>query len=156
MTTRDGYSVSVEVTVPRAIAAVRLRLPPARIPTLFASYLNRVYAAGSSASLGLDGQNIFVYRDPPDAGGELDVEFGVGVAESFSPIGEIRYSELPTGTVATTTHWGDYGLLSGAHEAIVEWCRANGRTRAGPRWEVYGHWRPNEDPRTDVYYLLNP
>lgn len=25
---------------------------------------------------------------------------------------------------------------------------------AGPRWEVYGHWREGTVPRTDVYYLV--
>ena len=40
---------------------------------------------------------------------------------------------------------------------IAAWCRANDRLRAGPSWEVYGHW--NADPaqlRTEIYYLLKP
>jgi hypothetical protein len=39
--------------------------------------------------------------------------------------------------------------------AMIRWCQANERVRAGPRWEVYGDW--NDDPgllRTAVYYLL--
>jgi effector-binding domain-containing protein len=58
-------------------------------------------------------------------------------------------------TAAMTTHHGDYGRMSEANAAILAWCRANGRLRAGPSWEVYGHW--HEDPaqlRTEVYYLL--
>jgi hypothetical protein len=45
--------------------------------------------------------------------------------------------------------------LGEANEAILAWCRAHDRRRAGPSWEVYGHW--HEDPaklRTEVYYLL--
>jgi hypothetical protein len=49
--------------------------------------------------------------------------------------------------------------MHGAHDAIHQWCKANGRTFAGPSWEVYGHWTDecNRDPskiRTDIYYLL--
>ena len=61
--------------------------------------------------------------------------------------------------MATTTHYGPYGQLRGAHEAIHRWCGNNGYTLAGPSWEVYGHWEDawNSDPskiRTDVFYLL--
>ena len=58
---------------------------------------------------------------------------------------------------AMTTHHGDYRGLGDANAAILAWCRAQGRVRAGPSWEVYGHWQV--DPaqlRTDVYYLLQP
>ena len=45
--------------------------------------------------------------------------------------------------------------LGEANAAIIAWCRANDRLRAGPSWEIYGHW--NDDPAmlsTEVYYLL--
>jgi len=101
----------------------------------------------------LDGQNIFVYREAAD--GQMDIEFGVGTSAPFAPVGNVRYAALPTGEVAATTHWGDYGGLKGAHAAVVAWCRANGHRRAGTLWEIYGHWR--DDPaerRTDIYHLL--
>ena len=66
-----------------------------------------------------------------------------------------RYSQTPHGVAAMTTHYGDYGLLGEAHAAILAWCRANDRLRAGPSWEVYGHWQA--DPAklsTEIYYLL--
>jgi effector-binding domain-containing protein len=68
-------------------------------------------------------------------------------------------SATPAGTVAATTHFGPYGLLCQAHEAIRLWCANNGYTLAGPNWEIYGHWKDewNTDPTkitTDVFYLL--
>jgi effector-binding domain-containing protein len=63
--------------------------------------------------------------------------------------------ETPHGVAAMTTHYGDYGRLGEANAAILSWCRANDRLRAGPSWEVYGHW--HADPaqlRTEIYYLL--
>ena len=150
-------SVSLRQATPRAIAAVRVRLPIGRVPSTFAEYLDQVYAAGRGGAIQLDGQNIFVYRSGAGADTEVDVEFGVGVKSPFSPLGAVRYSELPVGDVATATHWGDYARLGEAHDAVIAWCRTHGRALTGTRWEVYGHW--NDDPaqrRTDVYYLLAP
>ena len=150
----NGHVVSVQVAAPRAFAAVRARLPIARVPTSFANYLNQVYAAARDGSIQLDGQNIFVYRDG-GAGDEVDVDFGVGVTQPFASAGSVTYSQLPTGEVATTTHWGNYTGLGDAHAAVKAWCRANKREHTGTRWEVYGHW--TDDPsqlRTDIFYLL--
>jgi len=150
------YSVSLQVATPRAIAAVRKRLPISRVPVVFAESLDQVYAVGRSGAIALDGQNIFVYRSVPGAADDVEVEFGVGVKAPFSSLGPVEYSALPTGDVATTTHRSDYSRLGEAHAAVIAWCRARNRALAGPRWEVYGHWHEGEEPRTDVYYLLAP
>jgi DNA gyrase inhibitor GyrI len=72
--------------------------------------------------------------------GEVGVEFGVGVTAHFAPAGLVQFVELPTGTVATVTHWGDYARLGEAHAAVIAWRRTQGHELAGPRWELYGHW----------------
>lgn len=149
----NDYVVSVTRGAPRTIAAVQARLPLSRVPAEFARHLDKVYAA-RAAGLRVDGQNIFIYRDVPGEPGIVDAEFGVGTASVFAPIGDVHLVQLPVGDVATTTHWGSYAALGGAHQAVIAWCNANGRVRAGPRWEVYGHWNDNETPRTDIYYLL--
>jgi len=147
-------SVSLQLATPRAIAAVRARLPVHRVPASFTMYLNQVYTAARYGAIQLDGQNIFVYR-----GGAMDddaeIEFGVGVRSPFEARGAVIYSELPTGEVAVATHWGDYAKLDVAHSAVIAWCEANGRERTGTRWEIYGHW--TDDPahrRTDVLHQL--
>jgi len=150
-----GPSVSLQVAAPRAIAAVRARIPMRDVSVRFPEYLNHVYAAARDGAMQLDGQNIFVYRGGADPNEEVDIEFGVGVAAPFSGAGPVRYSEVPGGDVATATHWGAYARLGEAHAAVIDWCGVHDRTLTGTRWEVYGHW--NEDParcRTDVYYLL--
>lgn len=149
----EEYPVRLEHAQPRSIAALRVRLPIREVPRRFADYLNQVYAVGRSGAIKLDGQNIFVYSG--DADGEADVEFGVGAIESFAPVGAVVHSATPSGVVATTTHWGDYARLGAAYDAVKAWCRSQGRSIAGPRWEVYGHW--SDDPakrRTDIFYLL--
>ena len=148
--------VSLHMATPRGMAAVRARLPAARISAAFGQYLNEVYAAARANGIPIDGQNIFVYRNT-ESPNELDVEFGVGVSSRFAPNGSVAYAELPVGEVATATHWGDYARLGETHKAVIDWCKANNRKRTGTRWEIYGHWY--DDPakiRTDIYWLLEP
>jgi effector-binding domain-containing protein len=150
-----GYDVAVQRVAPRALAAVRARLPMQRVPAVFASYLDQVYAAGKLGVVQLDGQNIFVYRSVAESPGDVDVEFGVGVRAPFASAGHVRMVQLPVGDVAMTTHRGPYSGLGGAHTAVIEWCRTRGLTLTGTRWEVYGHWVEDASKlQTDVYYLL--
>ena len=149
----SNYRVSIQQVAARPIAAVRARVAADRVSAEFARHLDQVYAASRSNGLRLDGQNIFVYREAGD--GFLEVDFGVGALANVPTVGAVRQTETPAGRVAMTTHWGDYGVLGRAHDAVIRWCEENGHERAGPRWEVYGHW--TDDPtkvRTDVFYLL--
>jgi hypothetical protein len=153
MAVDQAPAVSVQTAPARGMAAVHARLAAARIPAAFGTYLDQVYAAARAGAVTVDGQNIFLYRD--GGNGELEVDFGVGVAAPFPATGAVRYTELPTGRVATATHLGDYDQLGRTHSAVIDWCRANGHALAGPRWEVYGHMGPGVEPRTDVYWLLS-
>ena len=82
-------------------------------------------------------------------------EVGVQIFEDFTPADPVIVSSTPAGRVATTTHFGAYRDLRKAAAAIVEWCAANDHRLAGPSWEVYGDWTPDESQlRTDVYFLL--
>lgn len=155
MTLSHEYAVSVQTAAQRTIAAVHARLPIGAVPNMFRRYLDQVYAAARAGVMQLDGQNVFVYRDAPDQPAEADVAFGVGVTTPFVTVGNVEPTSLPVGEVATTTHWGRYAALGAAHHAVIDWCRMHGRRRAGPRWEVYGHWTEDESRlRTDVFYLL--
>jgi effector-binding domain-containing protein len=100
------------------------------------------------------GRHVAIYWD-----GLINLDVGVELAAPFAGHGEVVGANLPTGLTATTTHFGPYGKLAAAHQAIRDWCSVNGPTLAGPSWEIYGHWEDawNTDPtriRTDVFYLL--
>ena len=157
MTLSHDYTVSLQTAASRTIAAVHARLPISAVPNTFRRYLDQVYAAARAGAVHLDGQNVFVYRDTPDRPTETDVAFGVGVTAPFVAVGAVAPTLLPIGEVATTTHRGSYAELDAAHDAVIAWCRQRGRRRAGPRWEVYGHWTEDEAQlQTDVFYLLEP
>ncbi len=100
------------------------------------------------------GRNVAVYWD-----GKIRLEVGVELAGPFAEDGEVVCSATPAGAVASATHFGPYGGLGVAHDAVRRWCKANNHRLAGPNWEIYGHWQNewNTDPsriRTDVYYLV--
>jgi effector-binding domain-containing protein len=86
---------------------------------------------------------------------------GAEVNGPFVERDDLVRSATPAGTIASVTHMGPYGGLGAAHQAIHEWCSARNHRLAGPRWEIYGHWKSewDTDPsqiRTDVFYLLAP
>jgi effector-binding domain-containing protein len=147
------YDVHEVILAARPVAGVRAQVPQGRVAQEFGRYLDQVYAAARAGAVHLDGQNIFIYRAA--TADQLTVDFCVGVTAPFAAVGAVVPLETPDGVAAMTTHWGDYGRLGDANAAILAWCKANDRMRAGPSWEVYGHW--HADPaqnQTEVYYLL--
>jgi effector-binding domain-containing protein len=100
------------------------------------------------------GRHVAIYWD-----GSIRLEVGVELHGPFTEQGEVVLSATPAGPVAIATHFGPYGGLGAAHDAIRQWSTANNHSLAGPNWEIYGHWLPewNANPsqiRTDVCYLL--
>jgi hypothetical protein len=84
------------------------------------------------------GRHVAVYLDcQADL---INLEIGVELESPFAGSGEVVGSATPAGLVATTTHYGPYGQLGAAHDAIHQWCKSNGHTLAGPIWVFYGHW----------------
>ena len=153
MTPSTAYVVREVIAAARPVAGVRAQVARGGVAREFSRHLDQVYAAGRARAVELDGQNIFIYR--ACTADQLTVDFCVGIKAPFAAVGAVVPLETPHGAAAMTTHQGDYGRIGEANAAIIEWCRANGRRRAGPSWEVYGHW--SEDPaklRTEIYYLL--
>ena len=149
----SNHAVHEVTVIPRQVAGVHAKVRRGFVGVEFGPYLNQVYAAGKMGAVSLDGQNVFIYRSATET--ELTCDFCVGVTAPFTAVGNVVPLETPGGQAAMTTHVGPYTGIADANAAIVEWCRANGRDRAGPSWEVYGHW--SNDPaqlRTDIYYLL--
>src|SRR5580765_948210 len=147
------YEVHEVTVAARPVAGVRAHVARGRVAQEFGRHLDQVYAAARAGAVHLDGQNIFIYRAATTA--ELTVDFCVGVTAPFAVVGAVVPLETPHGIAAMTAHHGDYARLGEANAAILAWCRVNNRLRAGPSWEVYGHW--HADPaqlRTEVYYLL--
>jgi hypothetical protein len=75
----------------------------------------------------------------------------------FVATGRVTPFATPAGEVVTAVHWGPYGEIRDAYEAIERWLAANDRRAAGASWELYGD--SSDDPaqlRTDVFFFLGP
>ena len=100
------------------------------------------------------GRHVAIYWD-----GSIRLEVGVELEGPFAEDGQVVRSATPDGTVAWVTHLGPYNALGAAHDAIHDWAKAGNHRLAGPKWEIYGHWKKewDADPsqiRTDVFYLV--
>jgi effector-binding domain-containing protein len=147
------YVVEVKTVAEQLIVAARQRTTHKRVSQEIQGLLSRPWAfLKEHSDLRTDGHNVAIYWGEPGGG---SIEVGVQVVAPFDKTDEVICSATPSGTVATTAHFGPYDQLGLAHDAVLRWCRQNGRQIRIPYWEVYGDWE--EDPsklRTDVFYLL--
>jgi effector-binding domain-containing protein len=151
-----GIDVAVEVVKPRKLAAVRRHVPLGAVGSAWRPALDQVWAfLRSQPGLRTDGHNVFLYHHPARRTDPMDVDFGVEVAQSFIPSGEIYETNTPAGEAAVAVHRGAYDRPPATHDAIHQWAKSRDRTFAGRSWEIYGD--PSDDPskiETTVLYLL--
>jgi effector-binding domain-containing protein len=152
-----SYTVRVERVIGQPIAVVRRRVAPSELSKVVPEACGLVWGVIKAAEVKDAGRHVTVYRDAGDR--LLDIEVGVEVGTPFPGRGEVVGSVTSAGDAAMVTHFGPYQKLGEAHQAIRQWCGAQGRTLAGTHWELYGHWLDewNTDPskiRTDIFYLL--
>ena len=152
-----SFGVRLIETPERPTVVVARETTWREFPSIWRSMLDDVYAVvkpqgTAQAKPGKDRwQNVMLYKDDVP-----NVEVGVLASGAFSGAGTVISSALPAGMTAAVTHRGAYAELDTAHRAVRDWCAAHGRKLAGPRWEIYGHWRENPNElETEVYYLLS-
>ncbi len=135
------------------VAAIRRLVTPAELPRVVPECCGRVWEHLKAQGI-RSGRNVALYLD-----GAIHLEAGVECLTPFAEDGEVVRAAIPGGGVVGVAHFGPYGGLVAAHQAILAWCQANGYSPQGPRWELYGHWDAawDADPsliRTDVAYLV--
>ena len=151
---RMEYDIRLEQHSGHPLAVVRRRASLQELSKVVPNACGTVWGVVRAQQVTGAGRHVAVYLDD-----QINLEVGVELDGPFAGYGEVVISATPPGFVATTTHFGPYGLLHNAHEAIRRWCGNNGHVLAGPNWEIYGHWKDewNSDPTkitTDVFYLL--
>ena len=128
------YVVRLEQNSDCPLAVVRRRAASHELARVVPDACGTVWNVIRSQRVSGAGRHVAVYLD-----GQINLEVGVELDGPFSGYGEVVASTIPPGLVATTTHFGPYGRLHEAHEAIRRWCANNGYTLAGPNWVIYGH-----------------
>jgi effector-binding domain-containing protein len=143
--------VNVVDVVARPTAVVAATTTWQEFPMLWRELLNEVWTCLRACGIHHGCRNVMLYRDDVP-----HVEVGVELSQPCVLTGRVVASALPAGRVACTVHRGPYAGLAAAHAAVLEWCAAQGRRLAGPRWEVYGpHSDDPADLWTEVYYLMS-
>jgi effector-binding domain-containing protein len=151
-----SYTVQLQPSPASHLAIVRRRTSLPELSRVVPQACGDVWNAIRAQKIQGAGRNIAVYLD-----NEINLEIGVELDTPLTAAGDLIPSQLPTGTVATTAHFGPYRRLGEAHDAVIAWCKSQGHQLVRPSWETYGHWVEewNHDPtkiRTDVFYLLKP
>src|SRR3954464_13880737 len=149
-----AYEVRVERPGVIPLAVVRRQVSPAELSRVVPECCGLVWNALRAQGI-RGGRHVAVYWD-----GSIRLEVGVELPGEFVEQDGVVHSATPAGAAASTTHFGPYHGLRPAHDAVREWCKANGHRLAGPSWEVYGHWLPDWDAdpsliRTDVFYQVH-
>jgi effector-binding domain-containing protein len=148
------YQITLAIAEPILTAVIRDRVQADDLSKFVPAACGEVWAFVRSAGLPRPGRHTALYLE------KGLVEVGAEVSKPFVGNDRILCSQLPGGRVATTTHFGPYSRLGGAHAEIRRWGAEHGHRRSGVCWEIYGHWEEswNTDPamiRTDVFHLLD-
>ena len=148
------YEIRLEQLGGRPLAVVRRRASLRERSRVVPEACGLVWNVIRSEKIMGAGRHVALYWD-----GEINLEVGVELETPFAGHGEVVGSATPAGAIVTTAHFGPYGRLHEAHQAVRDWSANHGYRLAGPNWEIYGHWTDeyNSDPnkiRTDVFYLL--
>jgi effector-binding domain-containing protein len=146
-----SYEVTVTDVPPRRTAVVAATTTWREFPMLWIQLSNEVWTCLRASGVDRGCPNVMLYLDDVP-----HVEVGVELRQPCLLSGRVVASSLPGGQVAMTVHRGPYSRLASAHRAVRDWCAAQGRPLAGPRWEIYGPHRDDPaDLTTEVYYLLS-
>lgn len=147
----SAIQLSVHDAIP--VAVIRRVVSRADLPRVVPDGCGLVWAALRAQGL-KGGRHVAIYWN-----GDIRLEVGAEISAPFEQRDGLVRSATPSGRVAAATHFGPYQHLGQAHQAVVDWCRAQGHQLAGPNWEIYGHWESAWDAnpsliRTDVCYLV--
>src|SRR5262245_5441156 len=127
------YVVRLEQLSGRPLAVVRRRAASHELSKVVPDACGIVWNVLRSQQVSGAGRHVALYLDA-----QINLEVGVELDGTFIGYGEVVPSAVPSGLVATTTHYGPYGQLHQAHDAIRRWCRQNAYSFAGP--ELGGLW----------------
>lgn len=145
-----SYQVTVTDAGARPTAVVAAATTWPEFPALWPQLSGEVWACLRAGGITRGCRNIMLYLDDVP-----HVEVGVLLSQPCPLTGQVVASALPAGRAAMTVHRGPYSGLGAAHQAVQDWCAAQGLRTAGPHWEIYG---PHDhDPAkvwTEVHYLL--
>ena len=122
-------------TTEQHTAAMRLTRPKAQIGAAMAEAFPKIYHAVVTAGVEPAGMPLARYFAFDEAA--TTFECAIPVLKPFTAAGEVQPSTVGGGEAAFTVHVGPYDAIGQTWEALIAWVTAQGRTPAGPHWEIY-------------------
>src|SRR5689334_5259262 len=114
-----SYSVRLQQLESVPVAVIRRQASQSElsrvVPECCGLVWNAVRAQQTSA-----GRHVAIYWD-----GSIKLEVGVELHGAFAERDGVVRSATPAGPVASVTHFGPYGGLGAAHDAVLQWCKAH-------------------------------
>ena len=146
------YEVSVVSVEARPTAVVAEATTWRDFPALWGQLSGEVWDCLRAGGIDRGYPNVMLYLDDVP-----HVEVGVLLTRPGPLTGRVVASALPAGRAATTVHQGSFGDVGAAHDAVVDWCMAQGLRLDRTRWEVYGpHHDDPAQQQTQVFWRLAP
>lgn len=140
------------------VASIRVKCKPTEISATLARLLPEVMAQISASGGKTAGAPFSRYHGFAEQ--SVDIEAGIPVAAPIEVKGRVVNSELPGGRVVTGWHIGPYEKLTGAHNALQQYLKANQLEADGGPWEIYwtdpGMVPDSSKWRTQLFVLLKP
>jgi len=125
----------IRQTSEQATAAIKMTRPLASIGGAMGEAFPKIYHAVVSSGVEPAGMPLARYYDmDPEA---TTFECAIPVPVPFTASGEVSPSSVGGGDAAFVLHVGPYGSIGETWGALMAWVAQQGRTPAGPPWEIY-------------------
>lgn len=134
--TMPNYQITVKKIEPMLVASVRDVVPTyADCGPLFGEVYKYIARKGVFKPAG---PPLMLMHDAEYKERDVDIEIAVPINKAVKGSDRVKVYELPgMEKAATTIHNGPYNTVSGAYNAIMAWCEANGYQLVSPCREVY-------------------
>ncbi len=136
-------------------AAMKMTRPLDSIGPAMGEAFPKIYHAVVSSGVEPAGMPLARYFDFGEE--TTTFECAVPVPAPFVAAGEIQPSSVGGGEAAFALHVGPYDTIGQTWSALMAWLSEQGKSAAGPHWEVYlddPQETPSDELRTELYIPL--
>ena len=123
-------------TTEQHTAAIRMTRSMTHIGAAMGEAFPKIYHAVVSAGMEPSGEPLARYFDLAE-GESSTFECAVPVPGPFSATGEVVPSTIGGGPAAFAVHVGPYDSIGETWQKLMAWVTEQGKTPAGPFWEIY-------------------
>ncbi|MEX1333711.1 MAG: GyrI-like domain-containing protein [Candidatus Limnocylindrales bacterium] len=125
----------IRQTTKRPTAALKMTRPVTQIGPAMAEAFPKLFHAVASAGMEPAGTPLARYYEFGET--STTFECALPVPRAFTAAGEIEPSTVGGGDAAFALHVGPYDTIGETWGRLMAWVAEQGRTPAGPTWEVY-------------------